>query len=50
MFLLHINDISEKISSTISLFADDWIVYQPIDNSEDTNIMQKDLDEIFNWA
>jgi len=26
------------------------IVYRSIENSEDTNILQKDLDEISNWA
>ena len=50
MFLLYINDISENISSTIRLFADDCIVYRPIINSDDTNMLQKDLDEISNWA
>ena len=50
MFLLYINDISENISSTIRLFADDCIVHRQIINSDDTDMLQKDLDEISNWA
>ena len=36
MFLLCTNDIGENISLIIHLFADDYIVYQPINSSEDT--------------
>ena len=50
MFLLYINDISEIISSSIRLFADDCIVYRSISNNDDTTLLQKDLDEISNWA
>ena len=50
MFLLYINNINENISSTIHLFADECIVYWSIIKGEDTDILQKHLDEIFNWA
>ena len=50
MFLLYINDISENISSSIRLFADDCIVFRSISNNDDTTLLQKDLDEISNWA
>jgi len=50
MFLLYINDISENILSTIRLFADDCIMYRSINSSGDTSILQRDLDEITNWA
>ena len=50
MFLLYMNDVSENISSSIRLFADDCIIYCSISNNDDTTLLQKDLDEISNWA
>ena len=46
----YINDISENISSSIRLFADDCIVYRSISSNDNTTLLQKDLDEISNWA
>jgi len=44
MFLLCINDISESISSSLRLFADDCIVYRVINSEEDHQLLQSDLD------
>ena len=43
MFLLYINDITDKVSSTLRLFADDCLLYQKIQSSHDSILLQKDL-------
>ena len=43
LFLLYINDIGDKISSEIRLFADDCIVFRPINNEVDSIELQKDI-------
>lgn len=50
MFLLYINDISNNISSTIRLFADDCIIYRIIDTENDSQTLQRDLDIISCWT
>ncbi len=50
LFLLHINDIHQNVSSTTRLFADDCLVYRPIKNTEDERILQDDLDTMVKWA
>ena len=42
MFLLFINDIGDKINSTIKLFADDCLVFRTISSTDDTAKLQKD--------
>ena len=49
LFLLYINDLPSKISSTISFYADDVILYREI-NSEEDMIFQTDLSIIASWA
>ena len=46
MFLLYINDITDKVSSTLHLFADDCILYK---SPEDSISLQKDLDLLSHW-
>ena len=43
LFLLTINDLSEKVSSTVRLFADDNLLYRKIKSQEDHDILQEDL-------
>ena len=50
MFLLYINDIDENISSTVWLFADDYVMYRIIDSLEDSLCLQRDLSTILNWT
>lgn len=52
LFLILIGDIDENISkpSFTSSFADDTRVGRPVRSKEDTEELQKDLDEIYNWA
>ena len=47
LFLLYINDLPDvAVHSTARLFADDYIVYRPIRNNDDTIILQNDLNKI----
>ena len=52
MFLIYINDIADNISSgtNIRLFADDCLLYRVIKSSTDTDILQKDLSSLMDWA
>ena len=50
LFILYIDDISEGISSTIRLFADDALVYRKITSRTDTATLQKDLDKLVQWS
>ena len=50
LFLLHINDIHEKVSSTTRLFADDCLLYRTIESAEDEETLQKDLDTMVQWS
>jgi hypothetical protein len=49
LFLVYINDMPECISSTSRLFADDTIVYRPVSNEGDCQILQKDLQALERW-
>ncbi len=46
MFLIFINDIGYNISSTIRLFADDALIYRYVNNTEDSNNLRKDLNQL----
>ena len=38
------------MASTIRLFADDCIIYRKILKNKDTEVLQKDLDRLGEWA
>ena len=50
MFLLYINDITNRVSSTLRLFADDCLLYRKIKSPQDSILLQKDLDLLSQWA
>ena len=50
LFILYINDISDNISSSIKLFADDCLLYRQINTKEDAALLQKDLDILTQWS
>ena len=50
MFLLYINDITDRVTSTLHLFADDCLLYQKIQSLQDSILLQKDLDLLPHWA
>ena len=50
LFLIYINNITESITSTIRLYADDVLIYRVISNEADTICLQNDLSILENWA
>ena len=50
LFSLYINDISTDIDSEIRLFADDFVCYREIKDTEDILKLQKDIDQLGCWA
>ena len=49
LFLFFINDMAEKLQSTVRLFADDTIAYLAVDNQCDAMALQHDLDLLAEW-
>ena len=49
LFLIYINDLPLKVSSTTRLFADDSLLYRRIRSSEDDRLLQEDLDKLQVW-
>ncbi|MCG8035359.1 MAG: hypothetical protein JAZ03_24705 [Candidatus Thiodiazotropha taylori] len=49
LFLLYINDLPQKVSSTARLFADDSLMYLKISSTKDTAALQLDLDRLQQW-
>ena len=49
LFLVHLNDILENVSSTVKLFADDCACYHVINNVNDGLDLQRDKDKLGNW-
>ena len=43
LFLLHINDLPQSVSSSVRLFADDCLLYKTIRSIDDTLILQRYL-------
>ena len=50
LFLLHINDITENVSSETRLFADDCVCYREIKDINDCIILQNDINKLGEWA
>ncbi len=49
LFLIYINDLPDKLTSQVRLFADDCLVYQPITSDEDVASLQNDLHHLESW-
>ena len=49
LFLLYINDLPQKVSSTARLFADDSLLYLQISSTADTAELQRDIDRLQQW-
>ena len=50
LFNLFINDISHNLTTKFLLFADDTLIYQPIQSPEDELALQGDLNELSRWS
>ena len=49
LFLVYINDLAKKTTSSVRLFADDCVMYRRINNSADCNALQDDLNSLHDW-
>ena len=51
LFLTYINDLPDCLSHcTIRLFADDCILYRPIQSEHDSALLQRDIDSLIKWC
>jgi hypothetical protein len=50
LFLLFINDISDTLTSTIRLYADDALMHSPLTDNNSVIQFQNDLDKLDIWA
>jgi hypothetical protein len=50
LFLIYVNDIGLYLNSSVRLFADDCTIFREVRNSTDCDMLQKDLDILFQWT
>ena len=50
LFLCHINNLPERVTSQIRLFADDCLLYRAINTANDHLRLQQDLNNLQTWA
>ena len=50
LFLVYVDDISNVVTSSIKMFADNSKIYRDINDGKDTLALQSDLDCVENWA
>ena len=50
LFLCHINDLPDAVKSTVPLFADDCLLYRPINSIKDHHTLQHGLQQLEIWA
>ena len=50
LFLVHINDLPDSVTSKVRLFADDCLLYRKVTSTADQEEIQKDLKRLETWA
>ena len=50
MFLCHINDLPDSVTSSVRLFSDDCLLYRTIKQEDDHQALQKDLKNLEEWG
>uniref|UniRef100_V5IC65 Putative endonuclease/reverse transcript n=2 Tax=Ixodes ricinus TaxID=34613 RepID=V5IC65_IXORI len=50
LFLIYINDLPTRVSSSISLFADDCVIYKEILNDSDIAALQTNINNVTQWC
>ncbi len=49
LFLLYIKDLPDNLSTSVPLFADDFILYTPIRTQNESSLLQNDLLKLQKW-
>jgi hypothetical protein len=49
LFIYYINDLQDRLRSTVPIFADDTIAYLTITSEDDAEHLQEDLDKLSQW-
>ena len=49
LFLIYINDLPLRVSSSARLFADNRLLFKVISNQEDAVSLQEDFDHLHEW-
>ena len=50
LFLVHINNLPDHVTSNVRLFADDCLLYRQIKSEKDQEELQRDLSNLEVWA
>ena len=50
LFLCHINDLPQRVTSKVRLFADDCLLHRPMHSPRDQLLLQQDLAAVETWA
>jgi hypothetical protein len=50
LFIYYINDLQDRLRSTVRLFADDTIAYLTIASEDDAEHLQEDLNKLAQWG
>ena len=50
LFIYYVNDMPDKIKSTLKLYADDVLLYREIHSPEDSKTLQEDINTLQQWA
>ena len=50
LFLCHINDLPQRVTSRVRLFADDCLLYRPMHSPRDQLLLHQDLAALETWV
>ena len=50
LFILYVNDLPSEVSSFCMLFADDAKLYKDLQNLEDFEMIQNDIEKLYQWT
>ncbi len=50
LFLLHINDLPDHVTSSVRLFADDCFLYWPVHSQNDQHLLHEAINFLTQWC